>query len=98
MGMRAFNAADILRVIKDQLSEKLSRPKYELLIRPLRPLSFDRNSQEELILKLAISNDVLRGWLLEQYGELLTELTELIVGEPVQVQVEVAVAVATEQP
>ena len=96
--MRAFNAADILRVIKDQLSEKLSRPKYELLIRPLRPLSFENTPEGKHILRLAISNDVLRGWLLEQYGELLTELTELIVGHPVQLEVEVAVAVATEQP
>src|SRR5688572_22180766 len=81
MGMRATSAADILRVIKEQLAEKLSRPKYELLIRPLHPLAFDEESQGE---------PVLRGWLLEQYGELISELATLVVGTRVNLEVDVA--------
>jgi chromosomal replication initiator protein len=96
LGMRVGSAAEVIRVIKDQLSERLSRPKYELLIRPLRAVSIDSAfNNDPAILTLAISNEVLRGWLIDQYGELLTELATLILGEPVRVQVEVQPAGAS---
>jgi len=95
--MKVSNAAEILRVMKEQLAEQLSRPKYELLIRPLSAVGYgpagdpaDTRPQ----LKLGISNEVLRGWLIDQYGELLTELASLVCGEAVTVNVEVGVAAA----
>jgi len=78
--------------MKEQLAEQLSRPKYELLIRPLRAVELAPTEGDSAhALRLSISNEVLRGWLLDQYAELLTELAGLVVGEPVSVTVEVAV-------
>ena len=91
--MQVSSAAEILRVMKEQLAEQLARPKYELLVRPLRSVEYvaagagDGGTGE---LTLSISNEVLRGWLLDQYGELLTELAGLVCGSPVQLTVEVA--------
>lgn len=121
--MLESGAAEILRAMKEQLALQLSRPKYELLIRPLRAVSFEpaprpyqrpvadpseyeqANSERPLIqsadatafpsiLTLSTSNDVLRGWLMDQYAELLNELATLIVGNVVRVDVQVAVPVA----
>jgi chromosomal replication initiator protein len=72
--------------MKEQLAEQLSKPKYELLVRPLTALAFDGHD-----LRLGISNEVLRGWLVDQYMDLLTDLAELVVGSPVEVAVEVGV-------
>jgi chromosomal replication initiator protein len=85
-GLLVSKAADVLRVMKEQLADQLSRPKYELLVRPLTPISFEDNK-----LRMAISNEVLRGWLIDQFGEHLTELASLVVGQPVEVEVVVAV-------
>ena len=109
-GMRVSEAAEVLRVMKEQLREQLTRPKYELLIRPLRALSYATAEEGEepggadggpggahagaARLTLSISNEVLRGWLLENYGALLSELAGLVVGEPVEVSVEVGAAEA----
>ena len=95
--MKVSNAAEIIRVMKEQLAEQLSRPKYELLIRPLSAIGYGPaadSADPRPQLRLAISNEVLRGWLLDQYGELLTELAVLICGEPVSVLVEVGVTAA----
>lgn len=121
--MLESGAAEILRAMKEQLALQLSRPKYELLIRPLRAVSFEpaprpyqrpvanpteyeQSSPERpasavgegavfpSILTLSTSNDVLRGWLVDQYAELLNELATLIVGSAVRVDVQVAVPVA----
>jgi chromosomal replication initiator protein len=78
-------ADDVLVVIKEQLAGQLSKPKYELLVRPLRAISLDDSS-----LVISTSNEVLRGWLMDQYAELLTELAELVVGHKIAVLVEVA--------
>ena len=101
--MKVSNAAEILRVMKEQLAEQLSRPKYELLIRPLSATALETGggtggSPGVPVLRLAISNEVLRGWLLDQYSELLAELAGLVCGEPVKVQVEVGVAAPVAQP
>ncbi len=32
--MQVSSAAEVMRVMREQLAEQLSRPKYELLIRP----------------------------------------------------------------
>lgn len=97
--MKVSNAAEILRVMKEQLAEQLSRPKYELLVRPLTATAYDTGNtatgEDQATLRLGISNEVLRGWLVDQYGELLTELAGLICGEQVQVQVQVEVGVAS---
>jgi chromosomal replication initiator protein len=73
--------------MKEQLAGQLSRPKYELLVRPLAAVSLDNGT-----LRLSISNEVLRGWLIDQYGDLLRELAELVVGSPINVEIVVAVA------
>jgi chromosomal replication initiator protein len=82
--MLQSKAGEVLSVIKDQLAVQLSRSKYELLIRPLKPRDYDGAT-----LTLTTTNEVLRGWLLDQYGELLSELAELICGKPVRLEVEV---------
>ncbi|MCC7477227.1 chromosomal replication initiator protein DnaA [bacterium] len=68
--------------MQEQLAEQLSRPKYELLIRPLKAVSMNGDT-----LVLSISNEVLRGWLLDQYGELLTELASLVADSQLTLQV-----------
>jgi chromosomal replication initiator protein len=117
--MLQSGAAEILRAMKEQLLTQLSRPKYELLIKPLRAVGFEPaprpyqrpagdpdtgyspaepNALDQSgavinypsILTLSISNEVLRGWLLDQYGELLSELAGLVVGSSVRVDVLVA--------
>ena len=89
--MQVSSAADILRVIKEQLAEQLSRPKYELLIRPLTAIDLSGSPDGgQATLRLGISNEVLRGWLLDQYGDLLGELAALICDAPVLVEVEVS--------
>ncbi len=75
-------AADILVAMQEQLSEQLSRPKYELLIRPLKAVSLSSDT-----LVLSISNEVLRGWLLDQYADLLSELASLVADSPLQLQI-----------
>lgn len=85
MGTTTTTAAEVLRAMQQQLMEQLSRPKYELLIRPLQAVSLSSES-----LTLSISNEVLRGWLLDQYGELLTELAALITDSNLQVEVVVS--------
>src|SRR5688500_18120977 len=82
--MLLSKAGEVLSIIKDQLAVQLSRSKFELLIRPLKARDFDGQT-----LTLTTSNEVLRGWLLDQYGELLAELAELICGRPVAVAIEV---------
>jgi chromosomal replication initiator protein len=72
--------------MKEQLAEQLSKPKYELLVRPLTALSLSSSE-----LRLGVSNEVLRGWLVDQYGDLITDLAELVIGSPVEVVFEVAV-------
>jgi len=94
--MQVSSAADILRVIKEQLAEQLSRPKYELLIRPLTAIDYTTNDSEDTRLRLGISNEVLRGWLIDQYGDLLSELAQLIVGGEVAVEIEVSAAAAAQ--
>jgi chromosomal replication initiator protein len=90
--MQLSNAAEILQVIKEQLAEQLSRPKYELLIRPLTAVDFTpAHGDGTAALTLGISNEVLRGWLLDQYGDLLGELAQLICGQPVMLSIEVVV-------
>lgn len=96
--MLQSKAGEVLSVIKDQLAVQLSRSKFELLIRPLKARDFDGAT-----LTLTTTNEVLRGWLLDQYGELLAELAELICTRPVQVAIEVEtppaeLAVATHAP
>ncbi len=117
--MLQSGAAEILRAMKEQLLTQLSRPKYELLIKPLHAVGFEpapRPYQRPAgdpdtgyspaepgaldqsgiainypsILTLSISNEVLRGWLLDQYGDLLSELAGLVVGSAVRVDVLVA--------
>lgn len=93
--MHVSSAADILRVIKEQLADQLSRPKYELLIRPLTAIDYvSAAGADPTKLRLGISNEVLRGWLIDQYGDLLGELAGLICGESVDVTVEVNAAAA----
>ena len=93
--MHVSSAADVLRVIKEQLADQLSRPKYELLIRPLTAIDYTNAAgSDPTMLRLGISNEVLRGWLLDQYGDLLAELAGLICGEAVDVTVEVNAAAA----
>lgn len=101
--MRVSSAADILQVMKEQLLGQLSRPKYELLVRPLTAIDYRPPGDDEGNgvgqdaggggaagrLSLGISNEVLRGWLIDQYGELLGELAALICGAPVLVEVAV---------
>jgi len=94
--MQVSSAADILRVIKEQLAEQLSRPKYELLIRPLTAIDYTTNDSDDTRLRLGISNEVLRGWLIDQYGDLLSELAQLIVGGEVAVEIEVSAAAAAQ--
>jgi len=98
--MQVSSAADVLRVIKEQLADQLSRPKYELLIRPLTAIDYSAAAQgSNPSLRLGISNEVLRGWLVDQYGDLLSELAGLICGEPVEVTVEInATAVPLDEP
>jgi len=92
--MQVSSAADVLRVIKEQLADQLSRPKYELLIRPLTAVDYSAaTTSTNSSLRLGISNEVLRGWLIDQYGDLLSELAGLICGEPVDVSVEISTAV-----
>ncbi len=96
--MQVSSAADVLRVMKEQLAEQLARPKYELLIRPLKSVSFTAGTDGAGELTLSISNEVLRGWLLDQYGELLAELAGLVCGGPVRLAVEVAAPGALDSP
>jgi chromosomal replication initiator protein len=78
------HAADILHVMKSQLAELVSRAKYELLVKPLRAVSL-----EDDVLTLTTTNEALRGWLLDQYGDVLSELANLASGNPVRVLVQV---------
>jgi chromosomal replication initiator protein len=77
--------------MREQMVEQLSRPKYELLIRPLKAVSLQPASasegREDCLVTLSISNEVLRGWVLDQYGDLLSELASLVLGEPAHVEV-----------
>lgn len=98
--MQVSNAAEVMQVMREQLSEQLSRPKYELLVRPLRAVGLERlegEGPERYLLKLSISNEVLRGWLLDQYGALLTELAGLILGEPARIEVTVGHSAGAEE-
>lgn len=79
-------------MMKEQLGGQLSRPKYELLVRPLGIRGIDADG-----LHLTISNEVLKGWLLDQYAELLNELASLILGRPTRVTVSVATPAAVNQ-
>jgi chromosomal replication initiator protein len=89
--MQVSTAAEVLRVMKEQLAGQLARPKYELLVRPLRSLDYQPgNDSVPGKLTLAISNEVLRGWLLDQYGELLKELAGLVCDGPVELTIEVS--------
>ncbi|MCC7478182.1 chromosomal replication initiator protein DnaA [bacterium] len=81
-------AADILLVMKKQLAEIVSRAKYELLVRPLRAVDYSDST-----LTLSTSNEALRGWLLDKYGDVLSELANLASGENVKLVVQVAQAV-----
>jgi chromosomal replication initiator protein len=92
MATKLHTAADLLRVMQEQLAQRLTRPKYELLIRPLSASSFDGTT-----LTLGISNEVLRGWLLDQYSEELTELASLAAGQPVNLVITVTSAQAGRQ-
>ncbi|MCB1220854.1 chromosomal replication initiator protein DnaA [bacterium] len=78
--------------MKEQLGGQLSRPKYELLVRPLGIRGIDADG-----LHLTISNEVLKGWLLDQYADLLNELASLILGRPTRVTVSVATPAAVSQ-
>ncbi len=78
-------AADILLVMKKQLAEIVSRAKYELLIRPLRAVDYSDGN-----LVVSTSNEALRGWLLDKYGDVLAELANLASGENVRLVVQVA--------
>ncbi|UNM09227.1 MAG: chromosomal replication initiator protein DnaA [Planctomycetales bacterium] len=79
-------------MMKEQLGGQLSRPKYELLVRPLGIRGIDADG-----LHLTISNEVLKGWLLDQYADLLNELASLILGRPTRVTVSVATPAAVSQ-
>lgn len=69
----------------------MSRPKFELLIRPVKAVDYEEGGETSPAkLVLSVSNEVLRGWLLEQYGELLTELAGLVCDGAVEVKVEVS--------
>ena len=94
--MQVSTASEILGVIKEQLAGQLSRPKFELLIRPVQAVDFSEADGEAIPakLKLSVANEVLRGWLLEQYGELLFELAALVCNGPVDVEIEVSSAAA----
>src|SRR5205823_5427787 len=83
-GGMELQAAELLDVMKEQLAAQLSRSKYELLIRPLKALSC-----EDGVLLLTTSNEVLRGWLLDQFSDLLSELAQLAAGVPLRVEVAV---------
>jgi chromosomal replication initiator protein len=87
--MQVSSAAEVIRVMREQLAEQLSRPKYELLIRPLKAVALERldGQAEQYALTLSISNEVLRGWLLDQYGALLSELASLVLGGTVRLSV-----------
>jgi len=89
--MRVSSAAEVLRVIKEQMAGQLARPKYELLVRPLTAVSYDEGNGDSSASKLTlgIRNEVLRGWLLDQYGGMLTELASLVCGNSCNVTVEV---------
>jgi chromosomal replication initiator protein len=73
--MQTHNHTELLQIIKQQLCEQTNRPKYELLIKPLTAVSYDDN-----VLVLAAANEMNRNWVQEQFGEIITELTELITG------------------
>jgi chromosomal replication initiator protein len=89
-GVKLVNSsAEVLTLMKEQLGGQLSRPKYELLVRPLGIRGIDDDG-----LHLTISNEVLKGWLLDQYAELLNELASLILGRPMRVSVSVATPAA----
>ena len=88
-----------MRVMREQLAEQLTRPKYELLVRPLKAVSLQSlEGDAGYHLTLSISNEVLRGWLLDQYGPLLHELAGLILGAEVKLEVVVGQAGLEEEP
>src|SRR5690606_9066026 len=89
---QTHSATDLLQIIKQQLCEQTNRPKYELLIKPLSAVSYDNN-----VLVLSTANEMNRTWVLEQFGEIITELTELITGNRAEVQI-VSGGIAPEQP
>lgn len=80
--MQTHSATDLLEIIKQQLCEQTNRPKYELLIKPLTPVSYDGN-----VLVIAAANEMNRNWVQEQFGEIIVELIELITGKRSQVQI-----------
>lgn len=80
--MQTHNPTDLLQIIKQQLCEQTNRPKYELLIKPLTAVSYDDN-----VLILAASNEMNRNWVQDQFGEIITELTELITGVRAEVRI-----------
>jgi chromosomal replication initiator protein len=80
--MLQVQAEAVLGQIKEQLAQHLSRSKYELLIRPLRVVDLD-----EQRLVLSTTNDLLRGWLLDQYGELVADVASMALGHQVELQV-----------
>ena len=80
--MQTHSATDLLEIIKQQLCEQTNRPKYELLIRPLAAVSY-----EDDVLVISAANDMNRKWVLEQFGEIIIELTELITGRRASLEV-----------
>jgi len=96
--MRVSSAAEVLRVMKEQMAAQLSRPKYELLVRPVQAISFEETTDGSAHLTLGVSNEVLRGWLLDQYHGMMTELATLVCGAPCSVAVEVRAGGAADEP
>ena len=96
--MRVSSASEVLRVMKEQMAAQLPRPKYELLVRPVTAISFEELPDGTAQLKLGISNEVLRGWLLDRYHGMMNELASLISGAPCSVTVEIRSGSVAEDP
>ncbi len=95
--MRVSSAAEVLRVMKEQMAAQLPRPKFELLVRPVQAVSYEEYPDNTAQLTLSISNEVLRGWLLDRYQGMMTELASLVAGCPCSVTVEVRGAAVAEE-
>ena len=80
--MQTHSPTELLQIIKQQLCEQTNRPKYELLIRPLSVVSYENN-----VLVLAAANEMNRNWVQDQFGEIITELTELITGTRAELRI-----------
>lgn len=79
-----ISGAELLELVKNDLREAIPRPKYEVLIRPLRLQEIGENR-----IVLLAETESLKHWLQEQYFQQIKETFQKYLTKPVELEIDI---------